>query len=324
MALGLAFIVVLAGVGVVAPTAAHAATPAFVQARANEVGSGTTNVQSFNSANAAGNLIAAYVIWNNQGGVSLSDSRLNTYTAATARMTWGSNWSAQVFYAKNIAGGSNTVTATFGTAISSFGIVYLHEYSGLNKVNPVDVTASAIGSPAAMSSGAVTTTNGNDLLFAAGASSNTVTQAGSGYTTRSTAFDNRTEDRVVTTTGSYAGAATQNGNAWVMQLVAFRADAGTGETIPPTVAITAPTGGSVSGSVTVTANASDNVAVASVQFLLDGNVLGSPDTTSPYSIAWDTTTATNDRTPSPPAPPTPAGEHDNLRPTNERHRLEHA
>ena len=43
-----------------------------------------------------------------------------------------------------------------------------------------------------MSSGAVTTTNANDLLFAPGASSNTVTQAGSGYTTRSTAFGNRT------------------------------------------------------------------------------------------------------------------------------------
>ena len=78
-----------------------------------------------------------------------------------------------------------------------------------------------------------------------------------------------------------------------MQLVAFRADSGTGDTTPPTVAITAPTGGSVSGSVTVTANASDNVAVASVQFLLDGNALGAADTTSPYSTTWDTTTATN-------------------------------
>ena len=60
---------------------------------------------------------------------------------AAPRTTWGSNWSAQVFYAKNIAGGANTVTATFATAINSFGILYLHEYSGLDKVNPVDVTS---------------------------------------------------------------------------------------------------------------------------------------------------------------------------------------
>ena len=163
-----------------------------------------------------------YVLWDNPGTVTLSDSRGNTYTAATARQTWGNNWSAQVFYAANIIGGSNTVTATFGTAITSFGIVYVHEYSGLATVNPVDVTASAIGTSAAMSSGAVTTTNANDLLFAAGASDNTVTQAGTGFTTRLTGFGNLTEDRVVTTTGSYAGTARQNGTAWVMQLVAFR------------------------------------------------------------------------------------------------------
>ena len=47
-----------------------------------------------------------------------------------------------------------------------------------------------------MSSGTVTTTNANDLLFAAaGASSATSTRAGRGYTTRSTAFGNRTQDR---------------------------------------------------------------------------------------------------------------------------------
>jgi hypothetical protein len=45
--------------------------------------------------------------------------------------------------------------------------------------------------------------------------------------------------------------------------------------------------------VTVSANASDNVGVTGVQFLLDGAALGAPDTTAPYSIVWDTTTAAN-------------------------------
>jgi len=61
----------------------------------------------------------------------------------------------------------------------------------------------------------------------------------------------------------------------------------------PTVALTAPAAGStVSGTVTVSANAADNLGVAGVQFQLDGAPLGSEDTLAPYSIAWDTTTAT--------------------------------
>jgi hypothetical protein len=66
------------------------------------------------------------------------------------------------------------------------------------------------------------------------------------------------------------------------------------DTVAPTVSLTAPTGGStVSGSVAVSANASDNVGVAGVQFRLDGANLGSEDTTAPYGITWDTTQATN-------------------------------
>jgi chitodextrinase len=67
-----------------------------------------------------------------------------------------------------------------------------------------------------------------------------------------------------------------------------------GDTTPPTVSISAPTNGAtVSGSITVSANASDNVAVAGVQFKLDGANLGSEVTASPYSISWNTTGTVN-------------------------------
>jgi chitodextrinase len=67
-----------------------------------------------------------------------------------------------------------------------------------------------------------------------------------------------------------------------------------GDTTPPTVSLTAPTNGAtVSGSITVSANASDNVAVAGVQFKLDGANLGSEVTASPYSISWNTTGTVN-------------------------------
>jgi hypothetical protein len=45
--------------------------------------------------------------------------------------------------------------------------------------------------------------------------------------------------------------------------------------------------------VTVSATATDNVGVVGVQFLLDGVALGAEDTTSPYSITWNSTGASN-------------------------------
>ena len=61
------------------------------------------------------------------------------------------------------------------------------------------------------------------------------------------------------------------------------------DTTPPTVSITAPTAGStVSGVTTVSANASDNAAVAGVQFRVGGVNVGAEDTTAPYSVDWNT------------------------------------
>jgi hypothetical protein len=64
----------------------------------------------------------------------------------------------------------------------------------------------------------------------------------------------------------------------------------------PTVSITAPTSGStVAGTITVSANATASLGMASVQFQIDGVNLGSA-ITGPgptYSTSWNTTTATN-------------------------------
>ncbi len=67
------------------------------------------------------------------------------------------------------------------------------------------------------------------------------------------------------------------------------------DTTAPTVSLTAPAlNATVSGaSVTVSANASDAVGVAGVQFKVDGNNIGAEDTTAPYSIVWNTTGAAN-------------------------------
>jgi len=66
------------------------------------------------------------------------------------------------------------------------------------------------------------------------------------------------------------------------------------DTTPPAVSVTSPASGStISGTTSVTASASDNVGVAGVQFQLDGTNLGAQDTSAPYSVSWNTTTASN-------------------------------
>ncbi|MBI4452708.1 hypothetical protein HY637_04720, partial [Candidatus Woesearchaeota archaeon] len=66
------------------------------------------------------------------------------------------------------------------------------------------------------------------------------------------------------------------------------------DTTSPTANLTSPASGStVSGTINVVATATDNVGVAGVQFLLDGANLGSEDTTSPYSVSWNTASSSN-------------------------------
>ncbi|HUS26337.1 MAG TPA: LamG-like jellyroll fold domain-containing protein [Nevskiaceae bacterium] len=68
----------------------------------------------------------------------------------------------------------------------------------------------------------------------------------------------------------------------------------TPDTQAPTASITAPANGAtLTGTVNVTATAADNIGVAGVQFKLDGNNLGSEDTTSPYQTSWNTVNSVN-------------------------------
>ena len=61
------------------------------------------------------------------------------------------------------------------------------------------------------------------------------------------------------------------------------------DTVPPTVAISSPLAGAlIAGSAAVTAAAFDGVAVATVQFRLDGAALGAPDFSPPYAAVWNT------------------------------------
>lgn len=65
---------------------------------------------------------------------------------------------------------------------------------------------------------------------------------------------------------------------------------GGGDTTAPATSITSPANGAtVSGTINVTADATDNVGVTKVEFYLDG-ALAASDTSSPYEWSWNTTT----------------------------------
>jgi hypothetical protein len=91
-------------------------------------------------------------------------------------------------------------------------------------------------------------------------------------------------------TTDMSGAARPASGAW--DLAAYvHASA---DTTPPTVSVTAPaSGATVSGSILVTASASDNVGVTGVQLKLDGANLGNAFSSAPYSGTLNTTTIAN-------------------------------
>ena len=77
-------------------------------------------------------------------------------------------------------------------------------------------------------------------------------------------------------------------------LIAFKGKpTGGSDLTPPTISITSPANGSaVSGTISVTVNAADNRAVASVSLSVDGSLVGS-STSSPFTISWNSATVIN-------------------------------
>jgi hypothetical protein len=59
---------------------------------------------------------------------------------------------------------------------------------------------------------------------------------------------------------------------------------------PPTVEITGPAAGAVSGTVVIGVTASDDHRVAQVRFKVNGGLVAGVDSVAPYSYSWDTST----------------------------------
>jgi hypothetical protein len=74
---------------------------------------------------------------------------------------------------------------------------------------------------------------------------------------------------------------------------AFLGQGGSGG--PPTISISAPSPGTISGSVNLTASCTPqgSATVSSIQFTIDGFPFGAAGTSSPYTLSWNTITAAN-------------------------------
>jgi len=226
---------------------------------------------TYTGAQGAGNLNVVVVGWNDTTAAvsSVTDSKGNLYTLAIGPTQLSGQLSQAIYYAKGIlsaAAGGNTVTVRFTTP-AVYADIRILEYSGLDQLNPLDVTAAATGTNASSTSGSATTTNANDLIFGANIVATLTQSAGTGFTRRmiTSPDGDIAEDRVVTAIGTYSATAPlSSAGPWIMQMVAFKAASGggTSDTTPPTAPSNLLATASGSGSINLTWTAStDNVGV---------------------------------------------------------------
>ncbi len=229
------------------------AVPVLVQSAHGSSATGLTSTTvSFPTASKAGSTI---VLFTRIGGTtisSISDNQAggsNTYTSVSGPTQWGvspnptDRW-AQVFVAKNIAGGSAlTITVQLAAGSTHPAYVAALEYSGADPVNPVNAVAVGTGKVSqngAPTSANLTTTVANAKLVSTAWDSNESYNSagnGSGYTTATAAgapsltggpgWANLTEDETAAAPGTWKATASSSGangwtvDEWAIQVIAL-------------------------------------------------------------------------------------------------------
>ncbi|MGB9329429.1 MAG: fibronectin type III domain-containing protein [Steroidobacteraceae bacterium] len=209
----------------------------------------TSVAVKFTAAQQQGDLNVVVVAWGDSSATvkSVTDTSGNVYAAAIGPTVLSGVASQSIYYAPNIpsaAANANTVTVAFNGS-ATYPDIRILEYSDIAGTSPLDVVSGATGSAGTASSGAVTTTNANDLLVGADVTLEYTLGAGAGFTSRMITVPDGdiAEDRVVTSIGSYAATATVSpAGPTIMQMVAFKGASGTAPvnpTAPSALAATA-------------------------------------------------------------------------------------
>ncbi|MFT3695873.1 MAG: hypothetical protein QM831_22245 [Kofleriaceae bacterium] len=125
------------------------------------------------------------------------------------------------YLAYSIALGGATTIQLQLSAVRSFLEIRLHEYANISPDHPFEGAAGGRGSVAqgSVETDPVVTSERNELVF--GVVIDGVVQAGEGFTTRGTDFEDVSEDLIAVNPGEYRASATVQGE-WFGAVAAFR------------------------------------------------------------------------------------------------------
>lgn len=202
-----------------------------------------------------------------------------------------------------------TITATLSqSVISSISVMSFTgaDSTGTNASGAIGATKSANAASGAPTASLVTTRNGSWVMGVGSDYDNAIARtAGAGQTVTNQyltpAGDTYWVQMQNSTTALSGTTVTINdtaptGDRYNLSIVEILpASTGGGTATPPAVSMLAPASNAIAAfKTTLTATASDTSGtITSVQFKLDGGNLGSPLSSAPYELIWDTTTATS-------------------------------
>ena len=270
----------------------------LVQHAGKDAGTTTTSTLAFNSANTAGNWIGVAVRAGGTGQtLSVSDTRGNVYRKAVQFNETADATTIALFYAENIAGGTNAVTVsdTLTGRTLRFSVL---EYAGVATANSLDGVASSQGFGTTLNSGSATTTATGDLVVGVFASANPVTfLPGAGYALQdqvpiAPSARLMTEDGRTGAAGTVSATATASAtNNWGAVLAAFKAAAG-GTSGAPTISNLSPNTGSASSGTIVTISGTNFGATKGTSTVTFNGVAATPTTWSATNIVVPVPAAT--------------------------------
>src|SRR5262245_14711022 len=197
----------------------------LVQSEHQVATSGTTLTVSLRQPTRPGGLLVAYIVSEHGGNSTLADDLGNTWTSAVGPTTAPDGMRAQTFYACVEAAGEEAITVTFETTLTRRAALYVHEYAGLDPLEPFGAAVAATGTSEAMEIGPLATETAGELLFIGAASNGSVSafDLPGPWKARAGGHGDLTLDTTAGAPGPQSFTAVQSGSAWSLQLVAFRA-----------------------------------------------------------------------------------------------------
>lgn len=190
------------------------------------------------ASHTTGNLIVVAVVWSGNLNATIpTDTAGNTYVSTGQKGNNGTSDHVEIFYAKNVTGNAaNIVTAHFASN-ATFRRVMVHQYSGCDTTAPF--TTGEGGTALATAAGSVTssswvTATASEVLVAGFGSSGGVASgnivAGTSYAKQlnNIGTDSGTEDRIVSSTGTYTASYTASSGTqtWWIAAASFKAAGG--------------------------------------------------------------------------------------------------